>query len=302
MKGAMMVKKDEVLVVDPTTVPDDWKMKVNEAQALRSEILELKGDIEKTYYRMGSKLKMVSQNTLEDGVPLWKSWGFGSFDEYCERELGFRERKAYYLLDVFSAVEKGAFTESDVERLGWTKAATLAPLVNKGIITTENASDWMEKVDGKTFNEIREMSTNARAKAATVASDARRTATAKGLDPEKAVTDAVGKLKVDEVIIPSKSPETVHVFRVGLPTEQWNVWQNALQKAKEITGSDKDPWLMECIAQSFLAECLNGREDLLETLLSRIETAYAVKILAVRHSGEIDHCHPDIAELANKVL
>jgi len=297
-----MVKKDaNVVVLDPMQVSEELKITVRDAQALRAEVMELREGIEKTYYRLGAKLKQVSIRTLDDGKPVWMSWGYQSFDEYCERELGFRERKAYYLLDVFGAVEKGAMTEADVERMGWTKAATLAPLVNKGIITRENSGDWMQKIDGKTYNELREMSNNAKTKASQVASEARDHAAKTGGDVDKAISEAVGKITVDEVSIPSKVQEVIHMFRCGLPEPMWNVWQNAMQKAREITGSDKEPWLMECIAQAFLAECLNGREDLLNTLLSRVEEAYGVKVFAVSHDGTVEYCHPDIAELAKKV-
>jgi hypothetical protein len=297
----MTKKNSDVLVIDAAVVPEELKMTVRDAQALRSEVLELREGIEKTYYRLGSKLKQVSIRTMDDGKPVWMSWGYQSFDEYCERELGFRERKAYYLLDVFGAVEKGAMTEADVERMGWTKAATLAPLVNKGIITRDNSEDWMKKIDGKTYNELREMSNTAKTKAAQVASDARTRAGQTGENVDEAISKAVGSIRAEDVSIPATPKEVIHMFRAGLPEPIWNVWQNALQKAKEITGSDKEPWLMECIAQAFLAECLTGREDLLNTLLSRIETAYEVKIFAASHDGTVEYCNPDIAELAKKV-
>lgn len=291
----------EVIVVDAQAVPEELKMSEVEAKNLRSDVISLRNTIESSYYQLGVSLKQVSERTLSDGVPLWKSWGFVSFDDYCERELGFRQRKAYYLLDVASAVEKGVFCENDVERLGWTKAASLAPLVNKGIINKKNVGDWISKTESKTCEELREMTKNAKENASKAIHEAKVTAEKSGTDIKQAVSSALEHLKVDEVTIPSKAPETIHVFRVGLPEEQWKVWQNALHKAKEITGSDKEPWLVECIGSAFLAECLNGREDLLKTLISRIEEAYEVKIMAVNHSGEVLHCHHDIAELARKV-
>lgn len=288
----------EIITVDAQLVPEENKMKIKEAQALRVEVVELKNDIELTYYRLGEKLKRVFDCTLEDGVPLWKSWGFASFDDYCERELGFRERKAYYLLDVFSAVEKGPLSEADVERLGWTKAATLAPLVKKGIITQDNVGEWMEKTDGKSFNELRDMASNAKTKAAQIAHEVRNSASGTNVDAE--IKKAVGKISVEDVSLPQKSPDMVHIFRVGLHEDQWKVWQNALQKAKDITGSDKDAWLVECIGTAFLAECLNGREDMLKTLLLRIEEAYGVSIMAVNDNGGIEFCNENLANLVSE--
>ena len=293
-------QNNEVIVVDASEVSVENQIGIAESEKLRKQVLTLRDTIEKSYYGLGKELRRVMDGRLRDGTPVWKSWGFVSFDDYCERELGFRERKAYYLLDVFASVENGPFSEEDVERLGWTKAASLAPLVKKGIITQNNVSDWLDKTQGKSYQELREITSKAKSCAAKVASEARSEATKNGTDPDKAVAEAVGKISAESVDI-QKSTDTIYMFRVGFHEEQWNVWQTALKKAKDITGSDKDAWLVECIASAFLAECLNNRDDMLEVMLSRLEEAYGVKILAVNHAGEVQHCHEDIASLSDRI-
>lgn len=88
-----------------------------------------------TYWELGKKFLEVKKGNL------WRHGGFRSFDEYVEREVGFRQRQAYYLMEVWHYFGEYLGDPGVIEKLraiGWSKARLLVNLVDKN-----NVDEWI---------------------------------------------------------------------------------------------------------------------------------------------------------------
>jgi hypothetical protein len=225
-----------------------------ESASIRKQLVELKTRVESTYLEIGRLLADVRDKVTAGGKPLWKTWGFDTFDRYCEEELGFRERKGFYLLSVYKSTLEGPLTSKAVEKLGSTKALILAPLATKGIMTKDNSEEWVEKAKESTTDELRSM-----VKLATEESAKR--------------AESGGKKQT--------APEEIQIFRVGLYKDQWDNLQVALKKAEALTGSDKIPWLLDCVCLGFNSEAFSNKTEALDEICKRVERIFGVQIIAI---------------------
>jgi hypothetical protein len=228
------------------------------SEIIRKRLIELKTLVESSYLEMGKLLNEVKTKLTKSGKPLWSEWKFSSFNEYCERELGFKERKGFHLLSVYRNTVEGVLPQKEMEEIGWAKASILAPLATKGIIDEHNAEKWAASAKSKSFDELSAMAKSAERRSEEKAADS-------------------GKKTV--------APEEIHILRVGFFKDQWENVQTALNKAKIITGSDKQPWLLDCICMAFNSEGFNTKTEALDEMCRRVERAYGVKIIAI-DSGE----------------
>jgi hypothetical protein len=253
-----MTKNNEIQEV--TAEPVVETLCIKEADEIRKRLVELKGVIESSYLEVGKLLGEVCEKTLDSGKQLWKHWGFTSFDEYCEREMGFRQRKGYHLLSIYKQCISGPIPKEEFEKIGWSKASILAPLISSGVITEENVHRWVEKANEKTYDELRSMTKLAKAKSEEKAKD----------DAAKGVEGSAARV-----------PEEIHIVRIPLYKDQFENYQTAMKKAEIITGSDKTAWLMDCICMHFNSEACTTKTDSLEILCRRLEQVFSVKIIAI---------------------
>jgi len=228
--------------------------------------------IEKDYLTLGGTLHGILEGGVSRaGQPVWRAWGFKTFDDYCMRELGFRERKGYYLVDIYRQVTEGPLPKKAIEQVGMFRAHKLAQAADKGIITEKNVQVWLDRSENKTAEELALMIKNELEKAKTKEEKAAEKAREKG-------TAAPEEAKPEEA---ESVPEEMTIFRVGLYKEQADIWKLAMRKAEKITGSDKDPWKVECIAQHFLSEVCETPDESLRVVCARLEKLYNVKIAAI---------------------
>lgn len=104
-------------------------------QTLRQQIIELKERNAMTYWDLGKKLLEVKKGDL------WKLGGFRSFDDYVEKDVGYRQRQAYYLMEVWHYFGEYLGDPGIIEKLktiGWTKTRLLMNLVDKN-----NVDEWI---------------------------------------------------------------------------------------------------------------------------------------------------------------
>jgi len=245
------------VVAERTELPEF--LNNHEVKSLRDEAISVKEDMEHDALRMGKILFFVKHVPNESKNPLWKAWGYPTFDEYCERELGFRERKGYHLLSIYEVTAKGILRPADVEKLGWSKASVIAPLASAGVITIENAHKWVETGEKSSYDELRIKVRLAKNKA---------------------------KEKANDEGSRQTSPETVYTLRIGLFKDQWENVQIALKKAEKMTGSDKLPWQLDCIAMAFNSEAFRTEDEALDEMCRRIERAFGVRLIAAKVEGD----------------
>lgn len=119
---------------------------------LRQEILALAREIGAKYLRLARLLKQVRDREL------WKEWGFSSFEEYCEQEVGFRDRKIRYLIATVEGFERAGVTEEEAAELEPSKAAIIADARDghgAPLLTPATKETWIQKAKTLTTDELR---------------------------------------------------------------------------------------------------------------------------------------------------
>lgn len=202
----------------------------NDAQTvegLRDETIKLVNDVDRAYFTIGGNLSQIARSGLHE------SWGFDSFEDYIEEELGFARRKAYYLIAIYEkAVELGVTDDDEaVEQLtsiGWTKAREILAYVT----SRDEFNEWVGRASGMSVSSL---------SAALKVKFLGKPETKKGKDSEgnKTLTNEDG--------------ETFHILEIPLADDQYENVKLALQKAGEMAGSKKLGHLVDLMALEFLS-------------------------------------------------
>jgi len=190
------------------------------------------------------ELAIILETAYEGAM--YRSWGFESWKDYVDKELHLHIRKAQMLVRI---QEKFKLLSTEVQAwlrdLGWTKARMLV-----GIVTMENAAEWKNLVQGKTVAEIEKML--------------------------KEAGDEGG-----EEGEPGESPEdTFKKVTLSLAQPQYDNYKRAIDKAEEISGSDKAGNLVDLICTEFLT--LNAPVETLQEYFIHIERSTGVKLMAYK--------------------
>lgn len=98
-------------------------------------------DIENNSFVLGGCLQVI----FDQG---WYE-GYASFGDFVSERYGFQERKARYLMDIYTKLVKAQIPWSKVQVLGWTKLKDLATH-----LTAENVDEWVEKAKNLTVKEL----------------------------------------------------------------------------------------------------------------------------------------------------
>jgi hypothetical protein len=223
---------------------------------LRDKAKTLYKNIETTYWELGGVLYAVF-----DGLPggyrdlmkgdgsrevrreLFRKWGYSSFEEYCENEIGIMRRTASNLRYIYWYFEIQlkipAELKEQVKRLGRSKMYTLA-----GFVTDDNLISWLEKAANMTNDQLKKAV--AGAKALNKAPDVNGAF-------EHAQNILNNEAQQNKEHMDAPAPETMHTLNTNLYEGQWDTWQSALDRAKNITKSDKISHNLEMICQDYLA-------------------------------------------------
>lgn len=254
---------------------------------LRDRAKSLYRNIESTYWELGGILYAVF-----DGVPggyrdlkkgdgsreirreLFRKWGYTSFEEYCELEIGIRRRTAsslryaYWYFEV--ELKLPSELKEQLKQLGRSKIYVLA-----GFVTDENIMSWMDKATAMSVDQLKKavMASKALAKGETEP-DGDTFEHAKELLAQQENANA-------EHMAPPK-PEEAHVFTTNLYDGQWDTCKNAIDRAKNITKSDKISHNLEMICQDYLAtnNFINPKDDF-NMYFSKLEVQTGLKIIAI---------------------
>lgn len=144
----MAKKKVEALDAEVTTddfIPETQPiMVVNESirrtglssDELRKRILELVGNIRENYLELAQCLWETFEQQKNT------SWGYSSFKEYAQKELGVKYGKANYLKNIWMHFGKDEELLDQVKSVGWDKMKELTK-----IVTQENVKEWVDKAN-----------------------------------------------------------------------------------------------------------------------------------------------------------
>lgn len=241
---------------------------------IRGRIIELKNEIDNAYFELAMRLHQV-WNGGKDGKPMYLQWGFHSWNEYVEKELDFAIRKAQYLISIWSwfGVEVG--DQSIIEKirpLGWTKVKELV-----GVVSAANADEWIEKAKSMSSTQL--------------ADEARSVLKAKKEAGENDATKGEGGEKQEKV-------EKLHHISFGLYDGQLGTVTAALDRAKELAGSDKKGHLLELICQDWLAtnDAMRGTKKAnVSKFMRKFEKLLGIRIVAIDPEAKEILCGADVA-------
>jgi hypothetical protein len=197
-------------------------------QTLRGQILELKERNATTYWELGKKFLEVRKGNL------WRLSGFKSFEDYVEREVGYRQRQAYYLMEVWHYFGEYLGNPGVIEKLrtiGWTKTRLLVNLVD-----ANNVDEWIATAKKTPLTQFEAVVKDAKAKK--MAREAKATASAAARASGGGGGGGGGGRSV-----PSVHPDMAQAGRIKsvkfiLNDEMIEQFEIAVRHAKTITGSD----------------------------------------------------------------
>lgn len=169
--------------------------------------LKLYEDVEVNYFKLGGVLKVIQENSWFEGHP--------DFATYVRENFGFEERKAKYLISIYTNLVTKQIPWEKVSHLGWTKLKDLAPK-----LTAENVDEWVKKAENATVLELQAM-----IKAGETSEEG-----------DKAV----------------KTTDDIIKFSLKLKQDQADIVQQALAKAKGELHTEYDTVALENICASYV--------------------------------------------------
>lgn len=234
-----------------TTVEDDFPIASEETEAVRQQIKTLTQSISNCYYDLSILVWKVNKDKL------YKTWGYGKFEDWACEELGFQRRKAYYLVefqeycnkDLRNILPDTSEYNSAIDQLkevGWTKALELA---KSKVLTRDNCHNLLEEAK------------------------------------EDKIEEFVGKLKIiknaesgekDDGVTENTMKKVKRTF--SLTTAQEELLQTAIEKAKAAIKRDEvsDEFALEYIVGDFIASFAGS----MSASLSHVERIHNVSLVA----------------------
>lgn len=236
---------------------------------LRTKAKTLSKALEQGYMELAKILYEVFSTPIDNdpkNPPMYVAWGFTSFAQYADEELGLDRRKAerlraiWYRLSV-ELCDLDDITRQRVINLGWTKVRELIR-----VLTLRNAQEWVDKAEGCTQQELqnairvylekKDARLMQRFKDAQTKQDAAVAAIAKDsgdASVEAAPEPAPGEPLPDDddevpvIVEPLKSKSFAFYL------DQYEIVQAALKRAAQLANSEKPSYLLTMICTDFLA-------------------------------------------------
>lgn len=184
---------------------------------------------------------------------IYKAWGFDSFNNYIEDEVGLGRRAVNQYIANFRTfrVQLGV-DQTNLKDLEVTKARTIRSVVN-----SENVEEWIEKAKSSSrrelITEVKRMKDHG----------------------DDADTEGIGDVLSSKKMLPVYKQVTF-----SLDVEQYETWEETRKRLQRICPSDSESWWFDLLCQSFLQEEDNKTFSLQHHLrwLSRV---YGVNVLAI---------------------
>lgn len=269
----------------------DTDLTVSEVKETHSRILKLNAGMKIGCVEMGRLLRVMCNRRVKGRLEErpYQVLGYDNFRDYCERAFGMLRTKSYTLMSLAQHADEGILPTKEVETIGWSKVERLLPLIKSGVITKNNVGKWLKKIEDKNFDEVKGMTKMAQEKAKAK----QREKAGEDEEEEKkgsvtvSSTTTTKSSTTKSVKLEEEMPgDDMFTLRVTLMKDQWENAQIALKKAKTITGSEKLPWLLDCIFMAFNSEGFSKKEQALDEMCRRIERVFNVDIIAMHSKSK----------------
>ena len=190
---------------------------------------------------------------------LFTRWGFKNFQEYVEADLGFKYRKANYLVNIWSWYTENVHREDVMDavwnEIGWSKAKELV-----GVINDENADHWLARA--------RELN------AVQLAEECRKYLKLQdGGDGDGGGSSGGG--------------DEFKTMSFKLTEDQKANVEEAIELASKMSGSEKKGHNMDLMSTNFIANNADSLARDAMDFLGVIEKQYGLSLLAVRLSDKV---------------
>lgn len=262
------------------------------AQQVRKRAKVLSTELDQGYMELARILYQVRETPVDGDPrkgPVYTGWGYATFGEWVEAELGLNEKKAERLRLIWFTLEV-QLKDLDPEikkrivALGLGKVRELVR-----VLTLRNAESWVETAEKNTYRgvlkEVRDEKRRQNIEESILGSgDGNAAEILKDMREGDSPTPLIG---------PADDSEEQYKRRsfTFVAAQDANV-QLAIQKASDLTGSDKDGHNLDLICTEFLAtnDVMATEGDLERRLryVAKIERMLRMKLVAIDpDSGEI---------------
>lgn len=262
------------------------------ANKIRKRAKELAGDLETGYMELAKILYQVYDVPVDGEAsngPIFKAWGYKSFAEYAEEELHLHRRKAerlrgiWYRLEVELAGMNPDLKERIV-RIGWSKVRELVR-----VLTLKNAEEWVKRAEECSYTQLLVAVSKYREEVdkmqqlPKINPEGNEGDSGLGGGNNPVFSDGGGIVGVSDQE-PPIPPVEKHVFEhFMLYEEQAEIVRSALQRASEISKSDKKSHNLHLICMDFLAtnDFKNSPVEDRMAFLAKFESMLGLKLIAV---------------------
>ena len=281
--------RDLVRNPDPSITSSDLRVRIKDSvEALQN-----------SYLRLGCGLYMVKHRES------YVEWGFSTFKDYVETEVGISIRQAERLRQVWTRLVKDIGVRSEeVSEVGFSNALLIMPVINRlnkdrwlgdaKSLSYRELKDAVQKERGVVY-EDQDSDTASYASPAVVVSEEPLT---DGDEPVADTVDTVTGVSVkkegnsfDEAVCSGVEKvttveEQASLVSFSLFPGQSLVVEEALAKAERVAGSVKRGHLLSLIATDFLSGFVGQDKSETKRLsfhIANLERAMGVKLLAIRN-------------------
>lgn len=259
---------------------------------IRSRAKKLSQALDQGYLELAEILWKVYDTPIGNDPargPVYKAWGYDTFSDYAELELGLQKRRAERLRQIWAHMEvrlegrMSAALKRRIYALGWSKVREIAPL-----LTPENAEKWIEEAESCSVVALQQKTKTFRQRLDELRMRKIREAEGDVLEPTTEDFSEEEKLLNQAEFDPHAMYVKAKTFAWGM--EQHETVEHALARAKDITGSDSSSHNMSLICLDFLATnsfLKKKSPENVSTFLNKMETNLGVRLIAIGASDDV---------------
>lgn len=249
------------------------------ASKVRRRAKDLSQTLDLGYVELARILYQVYDTPIEGDAqrgPVYRAWGYESFGEYAEKELGLHQKKAerlrkiWYILEI-QCKDMDPELKERLVNLGYSKVRELVR-----VITLRSAPIWIEQAEHMSYRQLN----------AAVVEEVRR----QGVEAAVLGSADGGASPTEggeaEERLPTFDEEEREVFkqkRFDLAPSQLENVSTALKKASAMSGSVKEGHLLDLICTDFLAsnDLVGNDTDKRLRYVANMERNLGLRLIAV---------------------
>lgn len=245
----------------------------NDPASIRDRVPKLKKMLEQGYLMFARDVWSIYHRKL------YIQWGYETYDDYIETEVGVSKDSAYrarLLFETFTM--KCGVRPEELDGIGRARATMIRPLVTK-----TNARDWIEAAKELSWSEFNDKVQKAKRKKKKTPQPA-TSPESPTVKPGSPITLAKDTPRDQEKTVEVEEDEFV-LRRFHLPPETDTLLDEALAEAQRITQSHSAGFNLGCILQHFLAHRLTqeGKTDgRLYYHLRHMEKIYGGRLIHIK--------------------